>query len=189
MQLRTHIDRAFDGALAALGSRASLTRSVRLTEVSRSGVSKVRSRSRDYPSTRLRTHGEDDRNERTTQSGKAHRDRLRRLQGVSSPMHPLLMLWLAVCAAGAALSCAASRFWAPRRRSRASAGSRRSRISRSPGGTRCGGHGAPAHADYVALAALTAAFVAAGLRDEPQAEPWWWPAGAGPTGRERRARR
>jgi hypothetical protein len=46
---------------------------------------------------------------------------------------------------------------------------------------------APLHADYVALAVLVLAFVIAGIRDEPQAEPWYWPAHAGPTGRERRA--
>ncbi len=42
-------------------------------------------------------------------------------------------------------------------------------------------------AGYVLLVALTVAFVLAGRRDEPQAEPWWWPAGPGTTGAERRA--
>ena len=32
-----------------------------------------------------------------------------------------------------------------------------------------------AHLDYVFVAALTIAFIVAGVRREPQAEPWWWP--------------
>jgi len=47
----------------------------------------------------------------------------------------------------------------------------------------------PFHLEYALLAALTLAFVVAGVRDERQAEPWWWPARAGLTGRERRASR
>jgi len=47
----------------------------------------------------------------------------------------------------------------------------------------------PFHLEYVLLALLTIAFVVAGLHDERQAEPWWWPAGAGLTGRERRSGR
>ena len=47
---------------------------------------------------------------------------------------------------------------------------------------------APAIADGIALATLTIAFVVAGVRDEPQAEPWWWPRRVGPTGAQRRAR-
>ncbi|MBD5605798.1 MAG: hypothetical protein IAI48_12035 [Candidatus Eremiobacteraeota bacterium] len=45
---------------------------------------------------------------------------------------------------------------------------------------------APAHVDWAALAILTVCFVVAGVRDEPQAEPWWWPVRAGRTGKERR---
>jgi len=30
------------------------------------------------------------------------------------------------------------------------------------------------------------AFVIAGIKDEAQAEPWWWPRGRGPTRAERR---
>ena len=44
----------------------------------------------------------------------------------------------------------------------------------------------PYHAEYVSLGLLTLAFVAAGVRDEPQAEPWYWPSRVGPRGRERR---
>ncbi len=47
----------------------------------------------------------------------------------------------------------------------------------------------PGHADYIALGLLTLCFVLAGIRDEPQAEPWWWPTHAGLTGAERRAAR
>lgn len=50
------------------------------------------------------------------------------------------------------------------------------------------GRSAPAHVDYVALAILTIAFVVAGVRDEAQAEPWWWPSTVGLTGAQRRAR-
>ena len=47
---------------------------------------------------------------------------------------------------------------------------------------------APYHVDYAALVLLTAAFIVAGVHDEPQAEPWWWPNHAGLSGRERRER-
>ena len=40
---------------------------------------------------------------------------------------------------------------------------------------------------YAFIALLAIAFVIAGVRDEPQAEPWWWPSHAGPTRAERRA--
>ena len=33
----------------------------------------------------------------------------------------------------------------------------------------------PFHLEYACLALLTIAFVVAGVRREPQAEPWWWP--------------
>jgi hypothetical protein len=33
----------------------------------------------------------------------------------------------------------------------------------------------PAHFPYLMLGALAIAFTVAGLRDEPQGEPWWWP--------------
>jgi hypothetical protein len=39
---------------------------------------------------------------------------------------------------------------------------------------------------YAFLVLLAVAFVIAGIRDEPQAEPWWWPTR---TGRTRAARR
>jgi hypothetical protein len=43
--------------------------------------------------------------------------------------------------------------------------------------------------DYIVLGLLTICFVVAGVRDEPQAEPWWCPTHAGLTGAERRATR
>jgi hypothetical protein len=42
---------------------------------------------------------------------------------------------------------------------------------------------------YVFIVLLTIAFVIAGIRDEPQAEPWWWPSHVGPTRAERRITR
>ncbi len=104
-------------------------------------------------------------------------------------MNLWLVLWSVVCLAGLALSV------------------RSAAVLRSPsawtiagwcftalyfgiaGGDALRAAPAPAHVDYVALALLVAAFVIAGLRDEPQAEPWWWPGHAGLTGAERRARK
>ncbi len=48
------------------------------------------------------------------------------------------------------------------------------------------GHRLPGHSEYILLAALTVAFVIAGIRDEPQAEPWWWPAQRGSTRAQKR---
>jgi hypothetical protein len=47
-------------------------------------------------------------------------------------------------------------------------------------------HRLPGHGEYILLAALTVAFVIAGIRDEPQAEPWWWPAQRGSTRAQKR---
>ena len=44
---------------------------------------------------------------------------------------------------------------------------------------------APLHVAYWFLVALAVAFVVAGLRDEPQADPWWWPRRLGPTRSQR----
>jgi hypothetical protein len=44
----------------------------------------------------------------------------------------------------------------------------------------------PSAAEYAVLVALTAAFVVAGIRDERQAEPWWWPSRRGTTRAEKR---
>jgi len=46
---------------------------------------------------------------------------------------------------------------------------------------------APFFADDIALGVLTIAFIVAGRRDEPQAEPWYRPTHAGLTGAQRRA--
>jgi hypothetical protein len=47
----------------------------------------------------------------------------------------------------------------------------------------------PRSAEYAVLVALAAAFVIAGVRDERQAEPWWWPTRLGSTRAEKRAGR
>jgi hypothetical protein len=44
----------------------------------------------------------------------------------------------------------------------------------------------PAPAEYGALAVLTVAFIVAGIRDEAQAEPWWWPDHRGATRADKR---
>ncbi len=47
----------------------------------------------------------------------------------------------------------------------------------------------PMHVPYWFLGALVVAFVVAGIRDEPQADPWWWPRAIGLTRAQRRALR
>jgi hypothetical protein len=44
----------------------------------------------------------------------------------------------------------------------------------------------PLRPEYWAIGAILIAFVVAGLKDEPQSEPWWWPVRAGGTRAERR---
>jgi hypothetical protein len=108
--------------------------------------------------------------------------------GVSSPMHLLLILWLALCAFGAALSM--------RSVAKLGAASPLTRLGWFFTLAYCAiaavdaarSLAAPAHVDDVALVLMALAFVVAGIRDEPQAEPWYWPERAGLTGRERRAR-
>lgn len=46
----------------------------------------------------------------------------------------------------------------------------------------------PFHIPYVFLAALALAFVVAGARDEPQADPWWWPGRLALTRAQKRAK-
>jgi hypothetical protein len=41
------------------------------------------------------------------------------------------------------------------------------------------------HLDWGMLLVLTAAFIVAGVRDERQAEPWYWPRGRGATRAEK----
>jgi hypothetical protein len=47
-------------------------------------------------------------------------------------------------------------------------------------------HTPGAIAAYAFIVILAVAFVIAGVRDEPQAEPWWWPTHVGPTRAEKR---
>jgi hypothetical protein len=44
----------------------------------------------------------------------------------------------------------------------------------------------PVPLEYIVLAGVTIVFVVAGVRDERQAEPWWWPNGRGATRAEKR---
>jgi len=44
------------------------------------------------------------------------------------------------------------------------------------------------HADWGMLLVLTVGFIIAGVRDERQAEPWYWPRGRGATRAERTRR-
>ena len=46
----------------------------------------------------------------------------------------------------------------------------------------------PLHLPYWFLAGLIVAFVVAGIRDEPQPEPWWWPRRIGPSRAQRASR-
>ena len=46
----------------------------------------------------------------------------------------------------------------------------------------------PLHLPYLFLAGLTVAFIIAGIRDEPQPEPWWWPRRLGATRAQRTSR-
>ena len=48
-------------------------------------------------------------------------------------------------------------------------------------------HATAALVAYAFLVALAIAFVVAGVRDEPQAEPWWWPTHVGPTRAQKRS--
>lgn len=47
-------------------------------------------------------------------------------------------------------------------------------------------HAAAGTVAFGTLVPLSIAFVVAGVRDEPQAEPWWWPRRIGRTRAERR---
>jgi hypothetical protein len=103
-------------------------------------------------------------------------------------MTPFLLIWLVLCAAGTALSCKSVIVLGTRSRWTQVGWAATAGYFIIAGGKAATGT-AFAHVDYGALALLTVAFVVAGMRDEPQAEPWWWPTHAGPTGRERRERR
>jgi hypothetical protein len=50
-----------------------------------------------------------------------------------------------------------------------------------------GTHATAALVAYAFIGLLTIAFVVAGVRDEPQAEPWWWPSHVGLTRAQRRS--
>jgi hypothetical protein len=98
------------------------------------------------------------------------------------------ILWLGVCALGFALSLKSAAVlrsrsawtlagWIASAAYFAAAGFDVARATR-----------ALAFPGYAAIALLAIFFVMAGIRDEPQAEPWWWPDRTGLTGKERRER-
>jgi hypothetical protein len=104
-------------------------------------------------------------------------------------MNVATAFWLALCALGFALSIKSISVLR-RRSARTVAGwAATAAYFLIAGADAVRGRPAPVHLDYVALGVLVVAFIAAGIADEPQAEPWWWPSAAGPTGAERRARR
>ena len=98
-------------------------------------------------------------------------------------MNPGAIVWLAVCVAGGALSLKSIVVLDARSRWTAAgwwftlayfALAAYGGIVKAP---------LPLHPEYWALGALTVAFGIAGVRDEPQAEPWWWPTRASTTRR------
>ena len=100
-------------------------------------------------------------------------------------MGPIGIAWLVACLAGIALSLKSASVLGARSRWTA-IGWWLTLAYFALAIPRAWGAYAPLHVEYVALAALVVAFVAAGRADEPQAEPWWWPTHAGLTGAERR---
>jgi len=99
------------------------------------------------------------------------------------------ILWLVVCASALALSLASVRVLGPRSRATQSGWIATAAYAAVAGIDLLRAQSAPLHVDYALLGALAVAFVVAGFRDEPQAEPWWRPTHAGLTGAERRAKR
>lgn len=110
-------------------------------------------------------------------------------RGVSWGMPILTILWLVTCALGIALSAKSTLVLGPRSRATALGWVLTALYFVIAGVDAIRAERAPYHVDYVVLAALTIAFVVAGVRDEPQAEPWYWPNSSGLTGKERRAKR
>jgi hypothetical protein len=98
---------------------------------------------------------------------------------------PLGILWLVVCAAGIALSLQSIRFTF-RRAPWTAAGWALTDGYFLFAAPKAWSAVPPFHAEYWCLAALTIAFVVAGVRDEAQAEPWYWPVRLGRTRREQR---
>jgi hypothetical protein len=104
-------------------------------------------------------------------------------------MNPGLAVWLATCALGFALSLKSVSVLGSRSRWTAAGWLLTAFYFAIAAYDAARAAHAPGHLDYVALALLTICFIVAGRRDEPQAEPWYWPRAAGRTGAERRAGR
>jgi len=98
-------------------------------------------------------------------------------------------LWLAVCLLGTALALKSSAVLGRRSRATAAGWALTAAYFVLAAADAARSTTAPYHTDYALLAALSIAFIIAGARDEPQAEPWWWPTHSGLTGAERRANR
>jgi hypothetical protein len=96
-------------------------------------------------------------------------------------------LWLAVCVAGAALSLKSVAVLGPRSRWTAAGWWFTLAYFAFAGYADIAKSTVPFHLEYWSLGALTVAFIVAGVKDEPQAEPWWWPTRASTTRAERRA--
>ncbi|GAC1524304.1 MAG: hypothetical protein NVS2B8_07950 [Vulcanimicrobiaceae bacterium] len=104
-------------------------------------------------------------------------------------MSILGVLWLIVCISGVALSFASARVLGPASRATAAGWFATAGYFAVAAIDVVRGTKAPLYADDVLLAVLAIAFVTAGRRDEPQAEPWYLPTHAGLTGAQRRAAR
>jgi hypothetical protein len=104
-------------------------------------------------------------------------------------MNALEIVWLVTCFAGGALSLASARVLGARSAWTIAGWLATLAYFAIAGFDAIRARPAVAHLDTIALVFLTISFVIAGVRDEPQAEPWWWPRRSGPTGAERRAAR
>lgn len=98
----------------------------------------------------------------------------------------MLVAWLVLCVAGAVLSLKSIAVLDGRSRWTA-AGWWFTLLYFAVAGYSAAAHAyLPLRPEYWALAALTIAFIVAGVKDEPQSEPWYWPVRAGSTRAERR---
>ena len=100
-------------------------------------------------------------------------------------MNAGFIAWLLVCLAGAALSVKSISVLDARSRWTAAGWWFTLAYFVLAGYAAAAGSHLPLRPEYWALGALTVTFVVAGVKDEPQAEPWWWPSRASATRRER----
>ncbi len=97
---------------------------------------------------------------------------------------PATLAWLAVCLAGIALSMQSIRFTASRAPWTA-AGWLATIGYFVAAAFKAAAIAPPLHLEYWFIGALCVLFAVAGVRDEPQAEPWWWPTHTGTTRAQR----